>query len=122
MNKILFYDNDSKIIEAFRNCSEEKSVEIELISRFSDLLSTIGPNKYRAIILNLEKKPSDGDIGIKELIHVIKKLDPSLPIIVTTEKSSFEEEREIRTAGIFFYMIKPFNSEEIKSVLEEIIS
>lgn len=122
MNRFLFYDNDIKIVEAFKNCIDERRTELDLVSQFHDLLSKIGPKKYQAIVLNLEKKPSEGEICIKELIHVIKKLEPELPIIVTTEKCSLDIEKEIRTAGIFFYMVKPFNQEEIKSVINEILT
>jgi len=122
MKRLLFYDNDSRIVEAFNNSLDERKAELDLVSKFHDLLSKIGPKKYQAIVLNLEKKPTEGDICIKELIHVIKKLDPQLPIIVTTEKCSLDIEKEIRTAGIFFYMVKPFNPEEIKCVINEILA
>ena len=124
MEKILVYDSNIKIFDAFRSCvieRELKDLEVDLVLRFRDLLNIIGDKQYVAIVVNLEKE-QEGEVSNTELIHIIKKLNPTLPIVVTTENRSFENERNTRIQGVFFYMIEPFNSIEIHAVIDEIIN
>ena len=124
MEKILVYDSNIKIFDAFRSCvieRELKDLEVDLVLRFSDLLNIIGDKQYIAIVVNLEKE-QEGEVSNTELIHIIKKLNPTLPIVVTTENTSFENERNTRIQGVFFYMIEPLNSIEIHAVIDEIIN
>lgn len=121
MGKILIYDSGAQIYDAFKKDTEKRSIDIELISEPDDLINTIKPKKYKAIVINLEIKSSRNDISAKMLIQIVKRLDPVLPIIVTSDKSSLDIEKEIRSENIFFYMIKPFSSVEIHSILDEIM-
>jgi DNA-binding NtrC family response regulator len=122
MEKILIYDSGSEIYSMFLKSAVENNIELVIIEEFRELLSKFSPKKNLAIIINTGKEHTAGEISTKELVHIIKMLDPDLPIIVAAEKESLEVEKEIRLAGIFYYMVKPFNQDEILSILHELLT
>jgi DNA-binding response OmpR family regulator len=72
---------------------------------------------YRALILDL-KLPGLGGL---DAIAVVKQFDASLPIIVMTGHASYEVEQAARAAGIFYYLVKPFNLEELVAAVRAAI-
>ncbi len=44
---------------------------------------------------------------------MVKRFDGALPIIVMTGHASYEVEQAARAAGIFYYLVKPFNLDEL---------
>ena len=44
---------------------------------------------------------------------MVKRFDALLPIIVMTGHASYEVEQSARAAGIFYYLVKPFNLDEL---------
>lgn len=54
-----------------------------------------------------------------ELIPLIKKSNPHLPIIALTGDSSLETSQKIRQEGVFFLAMKPIDLEEIRTVIED---
>lgn len=55
-----------------------------------------------------------------DLISIIRKTRPRLPIVVIAEDNSLEMLRTLAQLGIFYCIIKPFQSSEIEKVLEAI--
>ena len=53
-----------------------------------------------------------------EMIPILKKINPKLPIIVMSANSSVELAQRIRNEDIFFYAMKPLDVEEIERVVE----
>ena len=53
-----------------------------------------------------------------EMIPILKKINPKLPIIVMSANSSVELAQRIRNEDIFFYAMKPLDVDEIERVVE----
>ena len=60
-------------------------------------------------------------MGGLDAIAVVKRFDESLPIIVMTGHASYEVEQAARAAGIFYYLVKPFNLEELVAAVRAAI-
>ncbi len=60
--------------------------------------------------------------GRFELIPLIKRLNRSLPIIVTSGDDSLETAGKVREQGILFYAIKPLDMHEIEIVLKKALA
>ena len=55
-----------------------------------------------------------------QLIQNFKQIKPTVHIITMTGRNSRELEREVRKQGITYYMIKPFEFEHLKALLDHI--
>ena len=55
-----------------------------------------------------------------QLIKHFKKIKPKVHIVTMTGHNSREMEKEVRRQGISYYMIKPFEFEQLKALLDHI--
>jgi len=60
------------------------------------------------------------DMRGEELISRLKELSPNTWIVAMTGNNSREMEVRIRERGILYYMVKPFETENFRSLLEHL--
>ncbi len=53
-----------------------------------------------------------------ELINIIRKIRPNLPIIIISEDNSERTISKTAEMGIFYYVLKPLQQEEIERVID----
>ena len=53
-----------------------------------------------------------------EIIPILKKIDPKLPINMMSSDSSLELAKKVREKEIFFYAIKPLDFKEMKLAVQ----
>ncbi|MBN1542717.1 response regulator [candidate division KSB1 bacterium] len=53
-----------------------------------------------------------------ELINIIRKVRPRMPIIIFSEDNSDRTLGEIAELGVFYYALKPLHTEEIEKVID----
>lgn len=97
------------IVEAL----EGEAFDVDTAERAIDAIQKIMHGGYAALLLDL-KLPGLGGL---DAIAVVKRFDASLPIIVMTGHASYETEQAARAAGIFYYLVKPFNLAELLEVV-----
>ena len=107
--RILVCDDDARVRETIVEAMAAESLDVDTADRAVDAIQRIMHTTYRALILDL-KLPGLGGL---DAIAVVKRFDKSLPIIVMTGHASYEVEQAARAAGIFYYLVKPFNLEEL---------
>lgn len=83
----------------------------------SDLLFRIREKETDILIMDsiLEGIPN------YEVIPLLRKSDPHLPIIALTEDSSIETSQKLRQEGIFFLAMKPVDIKEIGLVMDDVL-
>jgi DNA-binding response OmpR family regulator len=107
--RILVCDDDPRMRETIVEAMSAESLEVDTADRAVDAIQRIMHTSYRALILDL-KLPGLGGL---DAIAVVKRFDQALPIIVMTGHASYQVEQAARAAGIFYYLVKPFNLEEL---------
>lgn len=107
--RILVCDDDPRMRDTIVETLASESFDVDTADRAVDAIQRIMHTSYRALILDL-KLPGLGGL---DAISVVKRFDGSLPIIVMTGHASYETEQAARTAGIFYYLVKPFNVDEL---------
>jgi DNA-binding response OmpR family regulator len=107
--RILVCDDDPRIRETIVEAMAAEAVDVDTADRAVDAIQRIMHTSYRALILDL-KLPGLGGL---DAIAVVKRFDEALPIIVMTGHASYQVEQAARAAGIFYYLVKPFNLEEL---------
>jgi len=73
---------------------------------------------FRIIVVGLRS----GDPSFRELIPLVKKLRPELPIIVIGDGGSLDEQRLVQRQGIFYFVPRPVASSEILSALANAVA
>ncbi len=58
-----------------------------------------------------------GIVGSK-LIKIIKKSRPRIPLIIISSGNSKEEFARVLEQGVFYFIMKPINGEELRRVVE----
>lgn len=66
------------------------------------------------LILDLDSRNNSN----MDLINVIRRMRPRLPIIVLSEDDSIATVRELAQAGVFYCALKPIQISEIEKVLK----
>jgi two-component system KDP operon response regulator KdpE len=107
--RILVCDDDPRIRDTIVETLASASFDVDTADRALDAIQRVMRTSYRALILDL-KLPGLGGL---DAIAVVKRFDQSLPIIVMTGHASYETEQAARVAGIFYYLVKPFNIDEL---------
>ncbi len=93
------------------------SVKIFRSHVLSDLLLRIREKEVDILIIDsfLEGIPN------YEVIPLLRKSDPHLPIIALTEDSSIETSQKLRQEGILFLAMKPIDIKEIGLVINDVL-
>jgi DNA-binding response OmpR family regulator len=107
--RILVCDDDPRMRDTIVEAMAAEGMDVDTADRAVDAIQRIMRTSYRALILDL-KLPGLGGL---DAISVVKRFDASLPIIVMTGHASYEVEQAARAAGIFYYLVKPFNLDEL---------
>jgi DNA-binding response OmpR family regulator len=115
--RILVCDDDASSRDTIVEALKTERLEVETADRAVDAIQRIMRTSYRALLLDL-KLPGLGGL---DAIAVVKRFDEALPIIVMTGHASYETEQAARAAGIFYYLVKPFNLEELVAAVRAAI-
>jgi DNA-binding response OmpR family regulator len=107
--RILVCDDDPRMRDTVVEAMAAEGIDVDSADRAVDAIQRIMRTSYRALILDL-KLPGLGGL---DAISVVKRFDALLPIIVMTGHASYEVEQTARAAGIFYYLVKPFNLDEL---------
>lgn len=106
---ILWADDEIELLKPHIMFLEQKGYQVDTINNGDEAIDMVKENKYDLVFLD-ENMP--GLTGLETLTE-IKKLSPSLPIIMITKS---EEEHIMETAigrNISDYLIKPVNPNQI---------
>jgi DNA-binding NtrC family response regulator len=107
--RILVCDDDARVRDTIVEALAGERYEVETAERAVDAIQKVMHGSYEALVLDL-KLPGLGGL---DAIAVVKRFDETLPVIVMTGHASYETEQAARAAGIFYYLVKPFNLDEL---------
>lgn len=115
--RILVCDDDPRMRDTIVETLANEAFDVDTADRAVDAIQRIMRTSYGALILDL-KLPGLGGL---DAIAVVKRFDPALPIIVMTGHASYETEQAARAAGIFYYLVKPFNVDELVAAVRDAV-
>lgn len=115
MGKILIVDDDPQILMIMRHKLSKSFEEVLTTSSYQEAINLC---KAADVVLIDQKMPEISGI---ELMALVRKEDPDLPVVIMTAFGSIEEAIESVRKGAFHYITKPINFEELSSILERAI-
>lgn len=87
---------------------------ITVVTSTSALLRACLRGHGGLVLVDLELGPLEG----AELISLLREVDESLLVVPIAGPGHNDVEFTVRAMGVFYYMIKPVDGEELRAVLE----
>ena len=112
--KILICGEDSQTVEFIKNTLRNDPCSIQHYKDIENAIQHLSPGDYQALLLGLCREPEEGKLDIFSAIPILRKIDPALPVIAIACNDSLELEKKARVAGIFYYLIKPLEANEVR--------
>jgi DNA-binding response OmpR family regulator len=111
--RILLAGSDTGEMAALRECLSSEPWQVRTIEERDDVIETVRAGQADVLITGIDI------LGMKayNLIPEVKKLQSDIPIIVACADPSLELARKIRESGIFFYLMEPFDPEEVRAAV-----
>src|SRR5690349_13832562 len=118
MNDILVIDDDSAIRNQLQRVLSKKGYEVVTVESAPKGLELLRNGfSPSVVILDMMMPEMDG----LEALPLIKEIDDSLPVIILSGVNSPKSIVEATKLGAYTYLTKPFDSEEVEVVLQNVL-
>jgi len=112
---ILFASSDGIVKEqVFGALDGIEECSLAWVDNSGDLLINALDKEIDLTIIN---ENLDG-MALSKLIEIVKKSRPRIPLIIISSDDSREELTRVLEHGIFYFIIKPINSVELREAVE----
>jgi len=113
----MIVDDEKSIRVMLKRVLSDKQFEIDEAADGREALEKIKQGKYSAILLDLRMPEVNGI----EVIEKLKEQDIDTPIVMMSAYGTVPEAVEAMKLGALDYLVKPFDLDELKLILERII-
>ncbi len=115
--RILLAGSDTEEMAALRECLSPAPWELRTVEKHEEVIEMIRAGRADVLITGIDV------LGMKayDLIPEVKKLGSNIPIIVACADPSLDLARKIREFGIFFYLMEPFDPEEVRAAVRDAV-
>jgi len=111
--KILIVDDEKSMCQFLSIMLRKEGYQITTAASGAKALEMFKSSKFELVITDIRMAGMDGI----ELLSELKKLDPSLPVIIMTAYASQKSAIDAVNHGAFHYLIKQAKNEEIRMVV-----
>ncbi len=118
MASVLIVDDERSMRDFLKILLEKEGHEVTTASSGASALDALDKHTVDVIVSDIRMP---GMTGI-ELLETVKEHSPEMPIILITAFASPDDAVLAMKNGAFDYISKPFNVDEIKSVIESATS
>lgn len=120
-NRLLVVDDEEAILYAYKRLfgAPRKGMRVDTAKSLKEAEDCLKKNKYKAVVTDL-RLGIDDDKGGFRLIHLIKKLDKNIKVILVTAYGNLEVERQSKAVGADYYFEKPVSMDLLMQVFKEI--
>jgi two-component system, NtrC family, response regulator PilR len=118
MISILVVDDEQGMRDFLKIMLKKQGYQVQTASNGETALSALKEGQFDLVISDIRMPGTSG----LDLLASIKELNPDLPVIMITAFASPDDAVVAMKNGAFDYISKPFNIEEIKSVVDSATS
>ena len=115
MNSMLVVDDDASFTHVLSRALARRGFEITIASNTAEAIALAKTNTFNKAVVDLKMEGPTGLVLIAEL----KRLQPSIDIVMLTGYSSVATAVEAVKLGAINYLCKPANTEEILAAFNE---
>ncbi len=113
---VLVVEGDGSVGPHIKKVIADWGHEVELLTNGKSVLERLRQKRFDMAFVDIFLRGPKGH----RLMPKIKKLQPDIHMVAMTDYNSRELEAEARKEKIVFYMIKPFNPDEVKEIIRHI--
>ena len=113
---ILICDDEEGVRESFKLILEDR-YQLHLVNNGIEALDALKTLKPDLMLLDIKMPKMHG----MEILKAVKKIQPSLPVIIVTGYQSDEMAQEAMRLGAAGYLSKPFSSNALISAIKQTI-
>ncbi len=111
--KVLLVDDEKGYINVLSNRLSKRSIDATKAFSGTQAIQILRKNDFDVVVLDLKMEDMDGI----EVLKIMKKMAPEVPVIFLTGHGSQEAAREGIASGAFDYLTKPC---ELSQLIEKI--
>ena len=113
MTSILVVDDERSMRDFLKILLVKEGYEVKTAANGDEALQLLDKQNFHLVITDIKMNRMSG----LELLNAIKEQTPSLPVVMITAFASPDDAVFAMKNGAFDYISKPFNVDEIKSVI-----
>ncbi|MCK5684003.1 response regulator [bacterium] len=117
MANILALDDVSDAANLIKRILEKKGHNVSPFSEEEEAIEFVKSNKVDLAILDIKLKKMSG----VEVLEELKKISPSIKVIMLTGYPTIETARECIDLGASEYCVKPIDKDELEEKVEEVL-
>lgn len=114
--RILIIDPDVKFRKSVVQLLKNEGYSTESSKSLTDAIQRMIKTSYHCVIMDVKLPEIKG----YKAVSILKNLDPQLKIIMTTGRNSMRLETKVRNQDIYYYFIKSFGFEELKTAINSL--
>ncbi|MEM7164497.1 MAG: sigma-54 dependent transcriptional regulator [Planctomycetota bacterium] len=115
---VLVVDDEQSMREFLEIVLANEGLEVATASSGEEALQMIAQRPPKVFIQDLRMGGIDG----MQLLEKAKELQPTMPVVIITAYSSWDTAVEAMRLGAFDYLKKPFDNENIRSIVQRALS
>lgn len=116
--KVLIVTPESSLRQSILNRVSANGYQTVVTERGYDALLTVVEQDIGLVILDIA---IDESAGLKT-VEILRKIRPRLPLVVLSGDRSLEAGRQVLQHGIFYYLLKPFDLDELDQIVRIALS
>jgi DNA-binding NtrC family response regulator len=113
--RVLIVDDEPIIADTLRLTLEREGYEVETAGNTVSAMLTLEEREFSVALVDLVLPDGDG----LHLLRLLRSKDPSLEVIIMTGHSSISKAVEATKQGAFYFVSKPFDSDEMLTLLSK---
>jgi len=116
--RLLVADDQPDVLEALRLLLKAEGYQIETAASPAGILAAIDDKEYDVLLmdLNYARDTTSGQEGL-DLLHTIRNVDPTLPVVVMTAWGSVEIAVEAMRRGARDFVQKPWDNARLLAIV-----
>lgn len=118
IKRILVVDPDDHAVKEIISLLTWPGIEVERCLSIPNAVAKMKHVRYDCIIVDMDLKDMKG----YDAVPILKTVDPSVNVILTSRINTKDLEARVRVQDIFYYYIKSFNMEELKMAVNNAIN
>ena len=116
--RILIVDPDPKFRQRLAISLRSEGYHPETSNCLTAAIQKMTEGCYQCVVMSVNLPEIDG----YKAVSVIKKMDPEVNIIMTTERNTRQLEAKVREQNVYYYFLKSFGLDELKTAIKSLFS
>ncbi|MFC1821879.1 response regulator [Thermodesulfobacteriota bacterium] len=115
--KVLLVDDEVGFVDVLSRRLSKRDIRVTTALNGTEALQSLRKRDFDVAVLDLKMEDMDGI----EVLKILKKMAPEMPVIMLTGHGSERAAREGIEEGAFDYLTKPYNLEGLIEKIKEAI-